>query len=156
MGLAVIGYYCWQVVGAFVYFFTVGSGDGHRKEALVVATVFLVVHVGLLSVLRWRRVLPAAWWSWLVNVGIALGLFTSYDFYPWYQAPRDPMYQTYTFTRGGQRYRITVEQPGSWFDLSDVTNQAKGNTTSLLMGEYYVRQDTEFLRDRNGGLQCLL
>jgi hypothetical protein len=136
VSLAVLGYFFWQVVGAFVAFFLLGSGAGHQNGVMVVATVFLAVHVGLLGVLRWRRVLQAAWWSGLVNVGISLGLFSRTVWHPWYQAPRESTYQRYTFTRGTQRYRLTLEQPGHGFDLSDVTDQQQGITTSLLMGDY--------------------
>jgi hypothetical protein len=74
----------------------------------------------------------------------------------WYSYYHQSTYQKYTFAKGRQRYEITLEKTGSWFVLSDVTNQSNGRTTSLLMGNYVVRQDSVFLRDMQGVKPCLI
>jgi hypothetical protein len=158
LGVTVARYFLWQFVALFAYFFTFGSGVGHQNGGLLVSASFLAVHVGLLSWLLRRRVLYIAWWEWAVNVGVAIALFAGYVFYPWYGSPPDPTYQLYTFAQGQRRYEITLEKPGTgtYFDLSDVTRQQTGTTTSLLMGDYRVHHDTLFLREWQGPRQCLI
>ena len=154
--LTVGGYWLLQVIAAFVYFFAFGSGEGHRNEGLLVEAGFLALHVGLLSWLFWQRVLYPTWWAWALNVTVAISLFTSYVFLPWYGAPPDSTYQRYTFVQEDHYYEITLENPGHVFDLSDVTNQKNGFTTSLLMGNYQVRHDTIFFREWAGPRQGFL
>jgi hypothetical protein len=157
-GVTVAGYFFWQLVALFAYFFTFGSGAGHQNGGLLVSALFLAVHIGLLSWLFRQRVLYVAWWGWAVNVGVAIALFARYVFYPWYGSPPDPTYQLYTFAQGQQRCEITLEKPGTgtYFDLSDVTRQQTGFTTSLLMGDYRMCHDTLFLREWPGPRQCLI
>lgn len=154
--LTIGGYWFFQAIALVVYFFTIGSGQGHRNEGLLVGAVFSALHVGLLSWLAWRRVLYPTWWVWAVNVTVVISLFTGYVFLPWYGAPPDPSYQRYSFMREDHHYEITLEHPGHWFDLSDITNVKNGSTTSLLMGDYWVRHDTIFFRERAGPRQGFL
>ena len=154
--LTVGGYFLWQVVGGFVYFFTVGSGAGHHNEQLFISSGFFVLHAGVLSWLAWRGVLYHTWWAWALNIGVAVGLFAGCEFFPWYRTPRDSTYQRYNFVRGSQRYAITLETPRHSFDVLDVTNQENGSTTSLLMGDYQVRHDTIFLREWVGPRQYFI
>jgi hypothetical protein len=150
------GYWLWQVIAALVYFLAIGSGEGHRNEGLLVEGGFLVLQVGLLSWLFWRRVLYPTWWAWALNVTVAISLFTNYAFLPWYGAPPDSTYQRYTFVQGDHHYEITLENPDHVFDLSDVTNQKNGSTTSLLLGDYQVRHDTIFFREWAGSRKGFL
>ncbi|PJJ59287.1 hypothetical protein [Hymenobacter chitinivorans] len=162
--LTVVGYFFWQVIAAFAAFFTIGSGGGHRDEALVIEAGFLAVHVALLSGLAWRRVLYTPRWVWALNVGVSVGFFAYTVFVPWYSSPRDPAYQYYTFFQEGRRYEISLQKPGNSFDLLDVTDQntAEKNdstvsvSTSLLYGDYQVRHDTIFLRQRASPRQCFI
>lgn len=140
----------------FYLFFTVGSGEGHHNEQLLISSGFFVLHAGVLSWLAWRGLLYHTWWAWALNIGVAVGLFAGYEFFPWYRTPRDSTYQRYNFVRGSQRYVITLETPRHSFDVSDVTNQENGSTTSLLMGDYQVRHDTIFLREWAGPRQCFI
>ena len=59
--LTVGGYFLWQVVGVFIYFFTVGSGEGYHNEQLLISSGFFVLHVGVLSWLAWRGLLYHTW-----------------------------------------------------------------------------------------------
>jgi hypothetical protein len=51
---------------------------------------------------------------------------------------------------------LTLHRKEQVFDLSDVTNQANGSTTSLLMGNYVVRHDSVLLRESKGPQQYVL
>ncbi len=150
LGLAVGGYFFWQAVAAFVWFFALGTGEGHARGTFLLEAGFLVVHVALLSWLFGRRLLYSTWWAWLVSAGVAIVLFAGLVLYPWYRAPADPTYQAYTFARGAQRYQLTLAQPGNSFDISEVTRQPNGTTLSLLMGDYQQRHDTLFLQEWHG------
>ena len=150
------GYYFWQVVAAFVAFFTLGSGEGHTDEGLLVSAGFFVLHLGVVSWLLWRRVLYTTWWACVLTVAVPLSLFARHVVLPWYRTPPDSTDQQYRFVSGSQHYRITLEKPGNQFDVSDVTNQKNGTTTSLLMGDYHVRHDTIFLREWQGPRQCFI
>ena len=150
------GYFFWQFVAAFVTFFTLGSGEGHTDEGLLVSAGFLLLHLGVVSWLFWRRVLFTTWWAWALNVAVPIGLFAYYVALPWYRSQLDSTYQQYRFVKGSQQYRITLEKPGNQFDVSDVTNQKGGSTTSLLMGDYQVRHDTIFLQQWHGPRQCFI
>jgi hypothetical protein len=81
---------------------------------------------------------------------LVVGHFAYYVFVHWYNTPRDSTYQRYSFVRGAHRYEVTLEEPGHGFDISDVTNQPHGTTTSLLMGDYQERHDTIFMREWAG------
>ncbi|WP_157781006.1 hypothetical protein [Hymenobacter sedentarius] len=148
--LTVSGYFLWQVVGAVVHFFAFGSGEGHRDQGLVVAASCALLHLGVLSGLAWRRVLYPSGWAWALNAAVVVSLFVHYVFQPWQGSPPDAAYQRYSFAQGEQRYEITLEHPGHWFNLSDVINHINGSTTSLLMGDYQVRHDTIFFREWAG------
>jgi len=150
------GYFFWQVVGAFVDFFVCGSGAGHTDEGLLIAAGFLLLHLGILSWLFWRKGLYTTWGAWALSVGVAIGLFAYYTFLPWHGTPPDSAYQRYIFVKNGQHYELTLESPGHSFDVSDVTNRENGSTTSLLMGDYQVRHDTTFLREWAGPRQCFI
>lgn len=156
LGLAVGGYFFWQFVAAFVWFFTFGTGAGHAKGAFLIETGLFAVHVALLSWLFGRRLIYYVWWTWLMNIGIVIALFARFVFYPWYHAPADPTYQMYTFVQGAQHYQLTLTQPGSSFDISEVTRQPNGITISLLMGDYRQRHDTLFLKEWHGPRRYLL
>jgi hypothetical protein len=156
LGLTVGGYFVGQVVAAFLLFFTLGSGEGHRDAGLLVQTGCLALQVGLGSWLYWRGLRGARWGLWAVNSGVSLALFAYYVVYPWYGSPRDPTYQTYIFTRGTHHYELTLAKPGNWFNVSDVTFKRSGTTTSLMMGDYTVRHDTVFLQEWQGPRQWLL
>lgn len=155
-GLMVVGYVVGQVVTSFFLFFTFGSGTGHQNAELLVEAGCLALQIGLVSWLFWRRLRWATWWLVVGNAGVSIGLFAYYAVYPWFISPPDITYQTYTFARGAKRYEIRLAQPGNWFDIADVTTQQSGTTTSLMMGDYEVRQDTIFLREWQGIRQCFL
>jgi hypothetical protein len=144
------GYWLLQVSAVLVYFLAIGSGAGHQNEGLVVEAGFLLLQVGLLSWLFWRGILYSTWWAWAFNVTVALSLFSRYAFLPWYTASSDSTYQRYTFVQRGHAYEITLESPDHVFNLSDVSNQKNGSTTSLLMGNYQVRHDTIFFHEWAG------
>lgn len=156
LGLTIGGYFVGQVVAAFLIFFTLGSGEGHRDAGLLVQTGCLTLQVGLGSWLSWRGLRGTMWWPLAVNSGVSLVLFVYYVICPWSGFPRDPTYQSYTFTRGTHHYEISLAKPGNWFAVSDVTWKRRGSTTSLLMGDYTVRHDTVFLREWQGPRQWLL
>lgn len=152
------GYFFWQVVAAFVAFFTLGSGAGHADAALLVEAGGLFLHLVVVSWLGWRRVLYPAWWAGAVNLAVPLGLFAHYVLLPWVGTPPDSTYQRYCFVSGGQRYRITLEKPGTYFDVS-VTDLESGSThtsTSLLMGDYRIRHDTLVLQAWRGPRRCFI
>ena len=154
--LAIGDYDFWQAVGAVINFFAFGSGDGHNDEGLLVAVCFLCLHVGLLGWLFWRRLLYLTWWVCALSVGVAISHFASYVLVPWYNAPQDSTHQRYRFAKGAHRYEITLEEPGHGVDISDITDQPYGTTTSLLMGNYQARQDTIFLQEVGGPRQCFI
>jgi hypothetical protein len=162
-GLMVVGYVVGQVVTALVLFFTFGSGAGHQNAELLVEAGCLALQIGLISWLFWRLLRRATWWLVAVNAGVSIGLFAYYAVYPWFISPPDPTYQTYTFARGAQHYEISLEQPANRFDVLAVTPEeltpqqsATTTSTSLMRGDYEVRHDTIFLRERPGGRQCFL
>lgn len=150
------GYFFWQIIAAYVCFFTLGSGAGHDDEGLLVSAGFLFVHIGALTWLYWERTLYATWWAWILNVAVSIGLFAYYVFLPWYSTPLPPTYQQFSFVRGSQYYRIILEKPENHFDISDFTNQRNGTTTSILMSDYQVRHDTIFLQEWHGPRQCFI
>jgi len=74
----------------------------------------------------------------------------------WYDYDRKGRYDRYAFAQQGTLYVLTLHRKEQAFDLSDVTNQANGSTTSLLMGNYVVRHDSVLLRESNGPRQYVL
>ena len=154
------GYFFWQVVAAFVAFFTLGSGAGHVDAGLLVEAGFFGLHLGVVSWLFWQRVLYPTWWAWAVAVAVPIGLFAHYVLLPWYGTPLDPAYQRYSFVRGSQHYQISLAKPGIQFDVSITEQKSSSNSgatsTSLLTGDYHVRHDTIFLREWQGPRQCFI
>jgi hypothetical protein len=86
LALTVAGYFLWQIVAAFVVFFTFGSGAGHDEGTLLVGAGFLAVHVGVLSWLFRRRVLYTTWFAWAISAGLSLSLFAYFELYQVNQA----------------------------------------------------------------------
>ena len=155
-----IGYLFWQAVAAVVYFFAFGSGDGHHDELLLVEAGGVLLHLGVVSWLGWRRVLYPTWGAWAIGVGVPIGLFAHYILLPWYQTPPGPSYQQFSFLKGSHRYQLTLERPGNGFDVSvaglRTGSSSVATSTSLLMGNYRVRHDTIFLREWQGPRQCFI
>jgi hypothetical protein len=84
--LTVAEYFLWQIVAAFVVFFTFGSGAGHTEGTLLVEAGFLAGHMGVLSWLFRRRVLYTTWFAWAISAGLSLSLFAYFELYQVNQA----------------------------------------------------------------------
>jgi hypothetical protein len=74
--VSVTGYYLWQFIGVFVWFFTYCCGTAGDWATKPIATGCVVLHIGLLSWLFRRRVLYRTWLAWAASVGVVLGLHT--------------------------------------------------------------------------------
>ena len=73
--LSVAGYYLWQFIGVFVWFFTYCCGTSGDWATKPIAAGCVVLHIGLLSWLFRRQILYKTWLAWATNVGVALGLY---------------------------------------------------------------------------------
>ena len=75
LALSVVGYYLWQYIGVFVWFFTYCCGASGDWATTPISAVCVALHIGLLSWLfRWR-VLYRTRLEWAASVGVALGLY---------------------------------------------------------------------------------
>ena len=75
LGLSVAGYYLWQYIGVFVWFFTYCCGASGDWATKPISAVCVALHIGLLSWLFRRRVLYKTLLEWATSVGVALGLY---------------------------------------------------------------------------------
>ena len=75
LALSVVGYYLWQFIGVWVYFFTYCCGVSGDWATKPIAAVCVALHIGLLSWLFRRRILYRTWPAWAASVGMALGLY---------------------------------------------------------------------------------
>lgn len=82
LALSIVGYYAWQFVGVFVWFFTYCCGESGDWATKWMSAGCVALHIGLLSWLFRRRVLYKTWMAWALSVGLALGLFAYTELLP--------------------------------------------------------------------------
>ena len=75
LALSVVGYYLWQYIGVFVWFFAYCCGASGDWATKPIAAVCVALHIGLLSWLFRRRAFYTTWPEWAASVGVALGLY---------------------------------------------------------------------------------
>lgn len=121
----------------------------------VYAIPLLAVFNALVGAGWWLSKRPRVAGAFFINALLA-GVIFHLLLQSWYDYDRQGRYHRYAFIQQRTRYVLTLHRKAQAFDLSDVTNQANGSTTSLRMGDYVVRHDTVFLREGNGPRQYVM
>jgi hypothetical protein len=79
LALSVFGYFLWQYIGQFIWFFTYCCGASGDWATKPIAAGCMVLHIALLSWLFWRRALYRTWPAWAASVGVALCLYAYFE-----------------------------------------------------------------------------